>query len=173
MRAHQKSWPVHRVKTDDVLTNKVEAGGPELFPQPTTIGVAQAGDVIGECIDPHIHDVVVMSGYFDAPVETGAADRKIFQPTLDEGDHLVSTACRFEKSGRVEKFDQGFRIFRKTEEPGFFLGPFHRCALGRELFAPLPKRSSGLSRCRAKPSPQVASDRRASQTHEPHSQPRA
>ena len=79
-----------------------------------------------------------MSGYFHAPVETGAADRKILQPALDECDHLVSTARRFEKSGRVQQFDQGFRIFRKTEEPGFFLGPFHRCALGRELFAPLP-----------------------------------
>ena len=137
IRAQQEGRPVDRVEADDVLADKMKVGGPELVPHLTAIGIAEAGDVIGQRIDPNIHDVAVAAGHFHAPVEAGPAHRQILQPALDEGHHFIAAADGFEEARCVQQFEQRLGIARQAEEPGLFLGPFDRSPLRGQLFAPL------------------------------------
>ena len=71
-RRHQERRPVHRVKTNDVLADDVHIRWPVAPVRVALIGKADAGDVIGQGIDPHIHDVLGIAGNLDAPVECGS-----------------------------------------------------------------------------------------------------
>jgi hypothetical protein len=144
-RAHQEGRPVDRVEADDVLADQVQVGRPELRHLGGFVGIAEAGEVVGQRVDPHVHHVVLAAGHLDAPVEAGAADREVAQPALDEAPDLVQAARRAHEVGIVAvEREQRLLVLRQAEEPGFLDRPFDRRALRRELFAPLALRQLAL-----------------------------
>ena len=54
------------------------------------VGEADAGQVVRQRVDPHVHDVVGMVGHRHAPVERGARDGQVAQAAGDEADDLVA-----------------------------------------------------------------------------------
>jgi hypothetical protein len=55
---------------------------------------ARGRDVVGQRIDPDIHDVLGIAGHADAPVEGGARDRQVLQAALHEARDLVEALLR-------------------------------------------------------------------------------
>ena len=92
---HQEGRPVDRVEAHDVLADDVQVGRP-VAPEFRAVGVgkADAGDVVGQRVDPDIHDVLGIAGHPDAPVEGGARDRQVLQPALHEARDLVQPLLR-------------------------------------------------------------------------------
>ena len=135
--AHQESRPVHGVEPDNILPDQVHAGGPEFAPFLGVCRITEPGDVVGQRIDPDIHYVLVTARHLYAPVEAGAADRKISEALRNEGYHLVPPAFGFEKARPVEQFEQSVLIIGETEEPAFLDSPFDRRALRRKAVAVL------------------------------------
>ena len=76
-RRHQKCRPIHRVEADDVLADDVYVRRPVAPVRIALVGKADAGDVIGQRIDPDIHHVLGVIGHLDAPVERRARDRQV------------------------------------------------------------------------------------------------
>ena len=93
------------------------------------IGKADRGDVIGQRVDPHIHDVLVAAGHADAPVEGGARDREVLQAAAHEARDFVQALLRQHevRHARVE-LEQLVLVGREPEEIAFLLDPFDRRA---------------------------------------------
>ena len=144
---HQERRPVHGVEPDDVLADHVQIGGPEP-PEQLRVGVgeADAGQVVGQRVDPHVHHVVGMVGHRHAPVERGARDRQVAQSAGDEADHLVAPHVGpDELRVRLVVGQQLVGVGRQPEEVGLLLGPRHRRAgLGRDPDAVGATRGLGL-----------------------------
>ena len=137
LRAHQEGRPIDRVEPDNVLADQVQVCRPILGVVTAFVGKADPGQVIGQRIDPHVHDVVIAARNLDPPVKAGARHGKIAQPCFYEGDHLVAAAFRAQETGSFQEGQQLVLIGGETKEPAFLNGPFDRCALGRELLAAL------------------------------------
>ena len=58
------------------------------------VGVAGRGDVVGQRVDPDIHDVPRRARDRHTPVEAGPRHGQVRQPALDEAHHLVAAALR-------------------------------------------------------------------------------
>ncbi len=133
-RRHQERRPVHGVEPDDVLTDHVQIGRPEPAEQfRVGVGEADTGQVVGQRVHPHVHDVVGMTGHRDAPpVERRAGDGEVAQPAGDEADDLVSPHLGFDELGGVLRVEgqQSFGVRRQPEEVGLLLGPRHRGGAG-------------------------------------------
>ena len=139
LRGHQESRPVNRMESHDILTDQVEIGGPPFCETLGIIGVARASEVVGQRIDPHIHDMAVAAGHLDPPVEAGARDGKIHQSAFDEFQNLVTATFRANELGiSGDMVKQRLLVFREAEEPAFLGGPVDRRALGRKFHAPFP-----------------------------------
>ena len=126
---HQEGRPIDRVEAHDVLADDVQLGRPvalELLA--VGVGKADAGDVIGERVDPHIHDVLVGARHADAPVEGGARDRQVLQAAAHEARHLVEALLRQHVVRPLEELEQLVRIGRQPEEIALLLHPFDRRA---------------------------------------------
>ena len=81
--AHQEGRPVDGVEADDVLADDVQVGRPEFLElRALVVGKADAGDVVGERVDPDIHHVARRVRHRDAPVERRSRDRDVLQPAL-------------------------------------------------------------------------------------------
>ena len=75
---HQKRRPVDGVEPDDVLADHVQIGRPVALEQIRFgVGKAGPGQVVGQRVDPDVHDVVGVIGYLNAPVERGARDGEV------------------------------------------------------------------------------------------------
>ena len=133
---HQERGPVHRVETDDVLADDVHVRRPVAPVLVALVGEADAGDVVGQRVDPDIHHVLFVAGHLDAPVERGARDREIAQAALDEAHHLVLARVRSDeiRAIRVE-LEQLVLIGREAEEIALLLDPLDRRALRSEPHA--------------------------------------
>ncbi|MDI2020517.1 hypothetical protein PJL18_01026 [Paenarthrobacter nicotinovorans] len=90
--AHQERRPVDSVEARNVLADHVYIGRPEL-PEGLGlhVGVTHAGQVVGQGVDPHVHDVLFVTRDRNAPVKGCAADGQVLEATLYEADHLVET----------------------------------------------------------------------------------
>ena len=132
---HQERRPIDRVEAHDVLADHVQIGRPvALELRAVGVGKAGRGDVVGQRVDPHIHDVLGIAGHADAPVERGARDRQILQAAAHEARHLVQPLLRQHvvRIARVE-VEQLLLIGRELEEIALLLHPFDRRAgLGGE-----------------------------------------
>ena len=64
--------------------------------EPFAFGVRKAhrGDLVGERVHPHVHDVLSIAGYADAPIEGVTRYRQIPQPAFNETHHLVQALAR-------------------------------------------------------------------------------
>ena len=97
---------------------------------------ADAGNVVGQRVDPDIHDVIGRAGHRHAPVEGGARHREVGEPALDEADHLVEARVRPDEVGMgLVMRQQPVLVLGQTEEIGLLLGPFDRRALGADADA--------------------------------------
>ena len=134
-RRHQERGPVHGVEPDDVLADHVQIGRPESLEQLRgRVGKADAGQVVGQRVDPHVHHVIGMVGHRHAPVERRAGDRQVAQPAGDEADHLVAPDVGPDELGMgLVVGEQLVGVGGQPEEVGLLLGPRHRRAgLGRD-----------------------------------------
>jgi len=97
---HQEGRPVDRVEAQDVLADHVQIRRPE-GAELLALGVriAGGGDVVGQRVEPDIHDMRRIARHRDAPAEAGARHREVAQPRLDERDDLVRRALGAMKSG--------------------------------------------------------------------------
>ncbi len=135
LRRHQERRPVDRVEARDVLADHMRVGGPEFRPR-AVVGKAGRGDVIGQRVDPDVHDVLGIAGNRHAPVEGRAADRDVGEPAPDEGDDLVAIFFRRDELGiGFVMREQLVGIGRQPEEIALLLDPLRRRAARRELGA--------------------------------------
>ena len=82
--------------------------------------------------------MIFAAGNFDAPIETGARNRQVFQAAFNELYRFIFPAIGSDKVRmRGIIFEQRLFIFRKPEKPAFFNRPFNLCALRRKLLASL------------------------------------
>src|SRR5690606_32360853 len=112
-------------KAKDVLADHMEIRGPEpLEAVARLIRMADRGDVVGQCVQPDVHDVIWISRNRNSPPESGSADGKIAQSPLHKGDHFVAPAFWTDEI-RVclVMRQQAVLPGRKAEKVGRFLDP--------------------------------------------------
>ena len=131
---HQEGRPVDRVEAQDVLADHVDVGRP-VAAEIGRVGVGIAGrrDVVGQRVDPNVHHMVGIVGHRHAPLETGARDREVVEPALDEADNLVAPRLgQDEIRVRVVEREQPLLPGREAEEIARLLDPFDRRAGRRQ-----------------------------------------
>mmetsp|Transcript_31235 Transcript_31235/g.61841 ORF Transcript_31235/g.61841 Transcript_31235/m.61841 type:complete len:526 (-) Transcript_31235:167-1744(-) len=136
VRGHEKGGPVDRVKAQDILPHDMERRGPVLrkVAPLAVIGVPQRRHVIGQGIDPDVHDMIVVVGYRHAPLETRAADGEIPQTVLHKVQHLVSARRRGNEIGMVLVIRQQFiLILAEPKKIRRFLGHPRHLGPGRSF----------------------------------------
>ena len=82
------------MKTDDILADDMNVGWPVAPVRIALIGKADAGNVVGQGVDPDIHDVLGIAGHLDAPVEGGSRNRQVPQAAFDEAHDFVLARIR-------------------------------------------------------------------------------
>jgi len=133
---HQEGRPVDAVEADDVLADDVEIGRPVFGKFAVRIRVADAGDVIGQRVQPDIHDVFFIARHRHAPVEGGAGDGEVLQPALHKRDDLVPAAFGLDEFGVFLVIaQQFFGIGGEAEEIARLHHPFDRRAGGGQFGA--------------------------------------
>jgi hypothetical protein len=133
---HQEGRPVDRVEAHDVLADDVDVGRPVSPARVPSSGKPVAGDIVGQRVDPDIHDVLRVAGHRHAPVEGGARDREVGEAALHEADDLVAPAVGPTKSGWPRRGRAGGPDrLRQAEEIALLLGPLDRRALPAEAHA--------------------------------------
>ncbi len=129
-RRHQECWPVDRVETRNILADNMRVCWPVSPLVARRIWIAECGNVVGQSIDPDIHDVLFITWNRNAPIECRARNRQILQARLYEANDLVATLRRHDEAGIVFiKLKQLVLIIRQTEEIAFFLNPLDRRTL--------------------------------------------
>ena len=118
---HEENGPVDGVEADDVLADQVEIRRPEIFILLVVVPVrivATEGDVVGQRIEPHIHHMLGIKFYRDAPCEGGAGYAQVLKAGLQEiVDHLVLPGFRLnEFRVLLNIVEQPIGIFAHTEE---------------------------------------------------------
>src|SRR5438094_10594287 len=87
---HQHGRPVDGVKTRDVFPNDMQVRRPPRLELRRVAAIADAGDVVGEGVAPHIDDVPVVSREWDAPTDGRARDAEITESTPDDAQDFVA-----------------------------------------------------------------------------------
>ncbi len=129
VRRHQEGRPVDGVEPRDVLADDMGIRGPEAGARRIGIGKARGGEIVGQRVHPDIHHVLRIARNRDAPVEGGAADRKIVQTALHKGNDLVLVMLRNDEiRPLLVEAQQAIRIGREPEEVAFLFHPFDRRA---------------------------------------------
>ena len=136
---HQECRPIDRVKTDNILADDMHIRGPVAAEIACFVGIANAGHIGGERIDPNIHDMAGGSRNRHAPIKAGARHAEILQPAFHKTKNLISAAFRANKVGMIAiKLKQWLLIFGQAEEPGFLRCPLNGCPLRRKALVPFP-----------------------------------
>ena len=132
---HQEGRPIDGMEADDVLADDMHIRRPvALELRRLLIGEADAGEVIGQRVDPHIHNVLRVARHRDAPIEGGARDRQILQAAAHEALHLVRTRVRADELRmRLVMGKKPVLIGRQPEEIALLLDPLDRRPLRRQL----------------------------------------
>ena len=169
---HQEGRPEHAVEADDVLADHVQVGRPVLPQRIAGVGIAARGDVVGERVQPDIHDVLGIARHRHAPREAGARHREVLQAALHEADDLVAPAVRRDEARvLVVEVEQPVGPGRQLEEVGRLLDPLdlgaarrrrgacRRCRPRSRLRRSRPRRAPSTSRhtCRDRCRPTATS----------------
>ena len=127
---HQNGRPDDRMETYDLLADKVNIRGPVLAVIRIVVGaVAHGGDIIGQRVQPHIHNVLGVKVHGDSPGKAGAGNTQVVQTALDELDHLVFAAFGLNEVRLVLiQLEELVRIVGKAEEISFLLRPLDLAA---------------------------------------------
>src|SRR5690606_11223153 len=89
---HQECRPIDSVKARDILADDMRIGRPitPLFTR--SIRIAKSSNVIGQGVDPDIHDVFLITRHRNAPVECRTRNRQVLQTRLYEAHDVVATS---------------------------------------------------------------------------------
>ena len=111
---HQKRRPINGVEAHDFFADQVQIGRPQGFA--VNFLVVHGAHIGRERVEPHVEDVFLVAGHRNTPFDRRAADGKILQPSLHEGQHLI--AARLGKNEvrlRFVKVQQAVLKRRETE----------------------------------------------------------
>ena len=143
---HQEGRPIDRVEAHHVLADQMaDRPASSVANSLAVVGIADAGEVIGQRVEPDVHDVVRAARHLHAPVEAGARDRRGREspPSTKRSTSLRRLVGLDEVGiGRI-MVEQRLLIGGQAEEPALLDRPFDRRALRREL----------LAACRRRPAP--------------------
>jgi hypothetical protein len=117
------------VRRENVLADEVEIGRPPPAESRIVGPITGNGDVIHQCIEPDIGDVVSVEREFDAPGQARlrTRNRKVFQGLLEKPQDFVAARARFNEIRML--LDVGLQpvlILAHAEEVVFFAEPFDR-----------------------------------------------
>ena len=92
--------------------------------------IADAGDIVAECVKPHIDNMAGCEIYRNAPCEGASGDAQILQSGQQEVvHHLVLAGYGLDELRvRVDVLDQAVGVFLHLEEVSVFLGLMHFAA---------------------------------------------
>lgn len=138
---HEQARPNDGVEPQDILSNNVDIAGPELLDSflSVTVGskVIDSGQIVGEGIDPHIHNVLVTKSFWntDAPRKGGSTDGQVSEGIRRQSaQNVVSVLLGSDKVWVVlDVLDEPIGVGRHLEEVGFFLNPLEGKSRGRIL----------------------------------------
>ena len=121
------------MEADDILPDQVEVGGPISFiqlPVTAVTVIAQTGDVIGQCVQPHIGHMLRIEIYRDPPLEGGAGYAEVLEPGEEEiVHHLIFPGYGLDKVRvAVDMLDQPVGVLAHTEEVGLLLSRLDRAS---------------------------------------------
>ncbi len=127
---HQKNGPVYGVEPDNVLSDQMQVSGPEfpvLLRAVSLRVIADARDVIGQRVQPHIHHMPRVKVHGNPPLKRCPGHTQVLQSRQQEiVHHLIFTRHRLNKFRMlVDMSDEPVRIFAHTEKIGLFPGRFH------------------------------------------------
>ena len=149
---HQEDRPVYRMETDNVLSDQMKIRRPELpvLLAAVSVGViAETGDIVGQCVQPYIYDMLVIKVYRNSPFEGCSGYTEILKPRKQEVvHHLILSGYRLNKFRMfIDVFNQSRRIFAHSEEICLLLCPCDRPSAVRALAVhQLGIRPEGLAR---------------------------
>jgi hypothetical protein len=110
------------VEPGDVFSDYMEVSGPEA--QMGLVRITHRREVVGEGIQPHVDDVVLVLGPGHPPGEAGSGHGDVFQPPLQDLPYLVPPDVGEDELGAlVQEIQKGLRVPRKAEEPVLLLHP--------------------------------------------------
>src|SRR5438046_9454238 len=87
------------MEANDVLADQVDVGGPIALPQLGLVRIAQPRNIIGQRIEPNIHDMRIAAGHWDAPIKAGARGAEIFKAAFDEARDLITASIGLGEDG--------------------------------------------------------------------------
>ena len=127
---HQEDGPVDRVETDDILSDQVQVGGPQLLILLAAVSVrviADTGDVVGQRVQPHIDHMPVVEIHGNAPLEGGSGHAQILQTGKQEVVHHFVFAGHGLNELRmfIDMPDQPVRILAHLKKVSLFLRGLH------------------------------------------------
>ena len=127
------------MEAHDVLADDVQIGRPVASKaRAVGVGIVDRGDVVGQRVDPYIHDVPGIARYTHPPVEGRARHREILQAASDEARHLVEPFPRQHEIGMTcVELEQPVLVGGQAEEIALLLHPFDRSALWSDPIAAL------------------------------------
>ena len=147
--SHQEDGPVNGVETQNVFTDQMHIGGPQLLVQFGGILriVADTGDVVVQSVHPNVYNVTRVEINRNTPAEGGTGYAQILQTGLQEVVyHFFLTGLGLNEFRMLlDVLHQTILIFAHFEEVSFLFGLFnfaaavgalavHQLALGEEGF---------------------------------------
>ena len=129
---HEDARPDDRVEAHDLLADEVQVSRPVLVELLRIVEETDWRQVVRQCVEPDVNDVLRVDGDRDAPVERGARDAEVVEALLDEVDHLIAARDRLDEVRMVfDVLQHAVRVLAHLEEVRF-LGDFlHRAVAVR------------------------------------------
>mmetsp|Transcript_13998 Transcript_13998/g.27991 ORF Transcript_13998/g.27991 Transcript_13998/m.27991 type:complete len:253 (+) Transcript_13998:1685-2443(+) len=89
---------------------------------PVTIRKLDPGEVVSQSVEPHVHDVFVISRYGYAPCEGCSRDRKVLERLLQSLEDFVSSEIGFDELRvLLNVLNESLLVFGHSEEIGGLL----------------------------------------------------
>ena len=137
-QCHEEDRPVNRMEADNILADQVQISRPvfsELLGAVPITVIADAGDIVGECIEPHVYNMLIVKIYRDSPLEGRPGYAQILQAREKEiVHHLILAGNRLDELRmRVDVLDQAVRIFAHFKEICLFPRRLHLASAVRAL----------------------------------------
>ena len=138
IQSHQENRPVNGMEADNILSDQMQVCRPVLLEQIAGLSVTvitDSGDVVGQCVEPHVHHMLRIKIHRDSPLKGGTGYTEILQARKQKIiHHLIFPGHRLnEFRMAVDMIYQAVRILAHTEEIRLFLRRLHLTAAVRTL----------------------------------------
>ena len=144
------------METDDVFSDQMQVCRPQLVELLGAVSVTvitDSGDVVGQCVQPYVGNVLRIEGYRDSPGEGGSGYTEILQSRKKEVvHHLVLSGNRLDELRMgVDIINQSRCIFAHFEEICLFFCRCNRASAVRTFSVyKLGLGEEGFTRCTVK-----------------------